>query len=69
LRLVGIRRNPTFLKGNGQPLQLCSIPTGDHKNGAPHAVITPAIAYGKGVGNFGVQGTNHDGIPTVRFPF
>jgi hypothetical protein len=29
-----------------------SLPTGDHKNGAAHAVITPTIAYGKGFGNF-----------------
>ncbi len=29
-----------------------SLPTGDHTNGAPHAVITPTISYGKGLGNF-----------------
>jgi hypothetical protein len=34
-----------------------SLPTGDHKNGALHAVITPTIAYGKGLGNFDLQGT------------
>jgi hypothetical protein len=34
-----------------------SLPTGDHKNGAPHATVTPTIAYGKGLGNFDVQGT------------
>jgi hypothetical protein len=42
-----------------------SLPTGDHKNGAPHAVITPTIAYGKGLGNFDLQGTFGVGLPTA----
>ncbi len=42
-----------------------SLPTGDHKNGALHAVITPTIAYGKGFGNFDAQGTFGVGLPTA----
>jgi hypothetical protein len=42
-----------------------SLPSGDHKNGAPHAVITPTIAYGKGVGNFDLQGTFGVGLPVA----
>jgi hypothetical protein len=42
-----------------------SLPTGDHKNGALDAVITPTIAYGKGFGNFAVQGTFGVGLPTA----
>jgi len=42
-----------------------SLPTGDHKNGALHAIITPTIAYGKGFGNFDVQGTFGAGLPTA----
>jgi hypothetical protein len=42
-----------------------SLPTADHKNGAPHAVITPTIAYGKGLGNFDLQGTFGIGMPTA----
>lgn len=34
-----------------------SLPTGQFKNGATHAVITPTLAYGKGFGNFDLQGT------------
>jgi hypothetical protein len=34
-----------------------SLPTGDHANGALHAVVTPTIAYGKGLGDFDAQGT------------
>jgi len=41
-----------------------SLPTGDHKNGALHPVITPTIAYGKGIGNFDLQGTFGIGLPT-----
>jgi hypothetical protein len=41
-----------------------SLPTGDHKNGAPHATITPTIAYGKGLGSFDVQGTFGIAFPT-----
>lgn len=42
-----------------------SLPTGDHKNGAVHAVITPTIAYGKGFGDFDLQGTFGIGMPTA----
>jgi len=42
-----------------------SLPTGDHKNGALHPVITPTIAYGKGFGSFDVQGTFGVGFPTA----
>jgi hypothetical protein len=42
-----------------------SVPTGDHTNGAPHAVITPTIAYGKGRGNFDLQGTFGVGLPVA----
>lgn len=41
-----------------------SVPTGDHRNGALHPVITPTIAYGKGVGIFDVQGTFGIAMPT-----
>ena len=42
-----------------------SVPTGTYKNGALHPVITPTIAYGKGFGNFDVQGTFGIGLPTA----
>ena len=42
-----------------------SLPTGDHKNGAPHALITPTLAYGKGFGNFDLQGTFGVELPTA----
>lgn len=42
-----------------------SLPTGDHKNGSIHPVITPTIAYGKGFGNFDIQGTFGVGLPTA----
>lgn len=42
-----------------------SLPTGDHKNGALHAVITPTIAYGKGFANFDLQGTFGVGLPAA----
>jgi len=34
-----------------------TLPTGDHKNGALHATITPTLAYGKGLKDFDLQGT------------
>jgi hypothetical protein len=34
-----------------------SLPTGSYSNGGKHAVITPTIAYGKGLGDFDLQGT------------
>jgi hypothetical protein len=40
-----------------------SVPTGQFKNGAPHAVITPTIAYGKGFHHFDAQGTFGIAIP------
>jgi len=42
-----------------------SLPTGDHKNGGLHSVITPTIAYGKGIKNFDVQGTFGTALPTA----
>lgn len=42
-----------------------TLPTGDHKNGALHPVITPTISYGNGFGNFDVQGTFGIGFPTA----
>lgn len=41
-----------------------SLPTGQYKNGALHAIITPTIAYGKGFGNFDLQGTFGIALPT-----
>lgn len=40
-----------------------SLPTGQYKNRALHAVITPTIAYGKGFGNFDLQGTFGVALP------
>jgi hypothetical protein len=40
-----------------------TIPTGAYNNGAPHAVITPTIGFGKGWGHFDVQSTLGVGIP------
>jgi hypothetical protein len=42
-----------------------SVPTGQYSNGALHAVITPTIAYGKGLGNFDVQGTFGVALPVA----
>lgn len=42
-----------------------SLPTGQFSNGALHPVITPTIAYGKGFGNFDLQGTVGVGLPTA----
>lgn len=42
-----------------------SWPTGQYKNGALHPVITPTIAYGKGYGQFDLQGTAGVGLPTA----
>jgi hypothetical protein len=41
-----------------------SLPTGEYKNGSLHAVITPTIAYGKGLRDFDVQGTFGVALPT-----
>ena len=40
-----------------------SIPTGDHKNGAVSAVVTPTLAGGKGFGFFSVQTTLGGTLP------
>jgi len=40
-----------------------SLPTGSYKNGSLHAMITPTIAYGKGLGDFDVQGTFGIALP------
>ncbi|MBZ5614946.1 MAG: hypothetical protein LAO23_13125 [Acidobacteriia bacterium] len=42
-----------------------SLPTGQFSNGALHPVITPTIAYGKGFGNFDLQGSLGAGLPTA----
>jgi hypothetical protein len=42
-----------------------SVPTGQFSNGSKHAVITPTISYGKGFGNFDLQGTFGVGLPTA----
>jgi len=42
-----------------------SLPTGSYSNGGKHAVITPTIAYGKGLGNFDLQGTFGIAFPTA----
>lgn len=41
-----------------------TFPTGQFKNGASDAIITPTIAYGKGLGKFDVQGTLGVTLPT-----
>jgi Putative MetA-pathway of phenol degradation len=42
-----------------------SLPTGSYKNGKPDAVITPTLGYGKGFGNFDMQGTFGVAMPTA----
>jgi hypothetical protein len=41
-----------------------TFPTGQYKNGATDAIITPTIAYGKGFGRIDVQGTFGVTLPT-----
>ena len=41
-----------------------TFPTGQHKNGVTNTIITPTIAYGKGFGDFDVQGTFGVTLPT-----
>jgi hypothetical protein len=41
-----------------------TLPTGQYKNGATDAIITPTIAYGKGFGHFDIQGTFGASLPT-----
>ena len=40
-----------------------AVPTGAYSNGSPHAVITPAVGFGKGWGHFDVQSTFGVGLP------
>jgi Putative MetA-pathway of phenol degradation len=40
-----------------------SLPTGQYANGATDAIITPTIAYGKGFGDFDLQGTLGMSLP------
>src|SRR5579885_892356 len=42
-----------------------TVPTGQYKNGAVHAVLTPTIAYGKGLHHFDLQGTFGVGLPAA----
>lgn len=42
-----------------------TLPTGQFKNGAWHAVITPTIAYGKGFRHFDAQGTFGVALPVA----
>ncbi len=41
-----------------------TFPTGQYKNGATDTIITPTIAYGKGFGDFDIQGTFGVTLPT-----
>jgi hypothetical protein len=41
-----------------------TLPTGQYTQGNPSPVITPTISYGKGIGNFDVQGTFGVSLPT-----
>ena len=41
-----------------------SFPTGSYTNGSPHAVLTPTIAGGKGLGDFVYQGTFGSDLPS-----
>lgn len=41
-----------------------TFPTGQYKNGSTNTIVTPTIAYGKGIGRFDVQGTFGVTIPT-----
>ena len=42
-----------------------SLPTGQYTNGGLRAVITPTIAYGKGLGDFDLQGTFGIALPVA----
>jgi hypothetical protein len=41
-----------------------TFPTGQYKNGSTNTIVTPTIAYGKGIGRFDVQGTFGVTLPT-----
>jgi hypothetical protein len=43
-----------------------SIPTGSHQNGAPYAVLTPMLGFGKGWGKFDIQTTAGIGLPIAN---
>ncbi|HEY6464660.1 MAG TPA: transporter [Candidatus Acidoferrales bacterium] len=43
-----------------------SFPTGSYKNGSPHAIITPTIAAGKGMGDFVLEGTFGCDLPSAQ---
>ncbi len=43
-----------------------SLPTGQYSNGAPQAVITPTISYGKGFHHFDAQGTFGVALPVAN---
>jgi hypothetical protein len=41
-----------------------TFPTGSGTNGQTNAVVTPTVSYGKGYGDFDIQGTFGAGLPT-----
>jgi hypothetical protein len=43
-----------------------SVPTGQYTNGATDAILTPTIAYGKGFGDFDLQGTFGVTLPVAN---
>ncbi len=43
-----------------------TVPTGTHNNGAPHAVLTPTLAAGKGWGHFDVLTTAGIQLPVAE---
>jgi hypothetical protein len=45
-----------------------SFPTGQYQEGSTNHIITPTFAYGKGLGNFSVQGTTGISLPTGNTP-
>ncbi|HEX4785608.1 MAG TPA: hypothetical protein VH350_14800 [Candidatus Sulfotelmatobacter sp.] len=45
-----------------------SFPTGQYQQGVSKPVITPTIAYGKGIGDFDIQGTMGISLPTGNLP-
>jgi hypothetical protein len=45
-----------------------SLPTGSGTNGQSNAVVSPTLAYGKGFGQFAMQGTIAAALPTGNEP-
>jgi hypothetical protein len=43
-----------------------TVPTGQYTNGATDAILTPTVAYGKGFGDFDVQGTFGVTLPVAN---